>query len=108
MKSIDQISFGASGTANGSGFLPLQPLARFDPHAELQFAIDAVDALVVPAKPFDVPQIQKAQAEGSPMSSSRSSAYTSNFRGDYPWLKQYNEIRPHEAVGMRPPVPETI
>ena len=24
------------------------------------------------------------------------------------WLKQYNESRPHEALGMRPPVPETI
>ncbi len=24
------------------------------------------------------------------------------------WLKQYNEIRPHAALGMRPPVPETI
>jgi hypothetical protein len=24
------------------------------------------------------------------------------------WLKQYNYIRPHHALGMRPPVPETI
>ena len=24
------------------------------------------------------------------------------------WLKQYNHIRPHQALGMRPPVPETI
>ena len=24
------------------------------------------------------------------------------------WLKQYNHIRPHNALGMRPPVPETI
>ena len=23
------------------------------------------------------------------------------------WLKQYNQVRPHEALGMRPPVPET-
>ena len=23
------------------------------------------------------------------------------------WLKQYNFIRPHQALGMRPPVPET-
>jgi transposase InsO family protein len=23
------------------------------------------------------------------------------------WLKQYNHIRPHHALGMRPPVPET-
>jgi putative transposase len=24
------------------------------------------------------------------------------------WLRQYNRIRPHHALGMRPPVPETI
>ena len=24
------------------------------------------------------------------------------------WVRQYNQIRPHEALGMRPPVPETI
>jgi transposase InsO family protein len=24
------------------------------------------------------------------------------------WLKQYNHIRPHQALGMCPPVPETI
>ena len=24
------------------------------------------------------------------------------------WLKQYNQIRPHQALGMRPPVPETL
>ncbi|MAI44552.1 MAG: hypothetical protein CBC34_001345 [Hyphomicrobiaceae bacterium TMED74] len=24
------------------------------------------------------------------------------------WLKQYNHIRPHHALGMRPPVPETL
>ena len=24
------------------------------------------------------------------------------------WLRQYNHIRPHQALGMRPPVPETI
>lgn len=24
------------------------------------------------------------------------------------WLKQYNHIRPHQALGMRPPVPETL
>ena len=24
------------------------------------------------------------------------------------WLNQYNQIRPHEALGMRPPEPETI
>jgi len=24
------------------------------------------------------------------------------------WLQQYNTIRPHHALGMRPPVPETI
>ncbi len=24
------------------------------------------------------------------------------------WLKQYNHVRPHHALGMRPPVPETL
>lgn len=24
------------------------------------------------------------------------------------WLHQYNRIRPHQSLGMRPPVPETI
>jgi transposase InsO family protein len=24
------------------------------------------------------------------------------------WLKQYNHVRPHQALGMRPPVPETL
>jgi putative transposase len=24
------------------------------------------------------------------------------------WLRQYNNVRPHHALGMRPPVPETI
>lgn len=24
------------------------------------------------------------------------------------WLRQYNNIRPHQALGMRPPVPETL
>ena len=24
------------------------------------------------------------------------------------WLHQYNHIRPHQALGMRPPVPETL
>ena len=24
------------------------------------------------------------------------------------WLKQYNCSRPHQALGMRPPLPETI
>ncbi|WP_366142235.1 integrase core domain-containing protein [uncultured Tateyamaria sp.] len=23
------------------------------------------------------------------------------------WLKQYNQTRPHQALGMRPPLPET-
>ena len=24
------------------------------------------------------------------------------------WLKQYNHIRPHQALNMRPPVPQTL
>ncbi|NQY15761.1 MAG: transposase, partial [Henriciella sp.] len=24
------------------------------------------------------------------------------------WLRQYNRIRPHHALGMRPQVPETL
>ena len=24
------------------------------------------------------------------------------------WLRQYNHVRPHHALGMRPPVPETL
>jgi hypothetical protein len=24
------------------------------------------------------------------------------------WMKQYNHIRPHQALNMRPPVPETL
>ena len=24
------------------------------------------------------------------------------------WLRQYNHVRPHHALGMRPPIPETI
>ncbi|WP_366141447.1 integrase core domain-containing protein [uncultured Shimia sp.] len=24
------------------------------------------------------------------------------------WLRQYNQVRPHHALNMRPPVPETL
>jgi putative transposase len=24
------------------------------------------------------------------------------------WLREYNQIRPHHALGMRPPAPETL
>jgi putative transposase len=24
------------------------------------------------------------------------------------WLRQYNHVRPHHALGMRPPIPETL
>ena len=37
--------------------------ARLDPHVQLQLAVDAVHAFVVPAKAFDVPKMQKAQAK---------------------------------------------
>ncbi|MBF9021162.1 transposase [Rhodobacterales bacterium HKCCA1058] len=23
------------------------------------------------------------------------------------WIKEYNHIRPHQSLGMRPPIPET-
>ena len=23
------------------------------------------------------------------------------------WIKEYNDIRPHQSLGMRPPIPET-
>ncbi|MGI9478639.1 MAG: integrase core domain-containing protein [Hyphomicrobiaceae bacterium] len=24
------------------------------------------------------------------------------------WMREYNHVRPHQALGMRPPVPETL
>lgn len=42
---------------------PHQPMAWLDPQVQFQFAIDPVDALVVPFKPLHVAQIQEAQAE---------------------------------------------
>ncbi|WP_227271952.1 transposase [Roseobacter weihaiensis] len=24
------------------------------------------------------------------------------------WLRQYNRVRPHQALNMRPPIPETL
>ena len=24
------------------------------------------------------------------------------------WLRKYNHVRPHQALGMRPPIPETV
>src|SRR5690606_19409955 len=40
-----------------------QALLRFDPKVQLQLPVDAIHALVVPTKSFDVAQVQKAQAE---------------------------------------------
>jgi len=38
-------------------------------------------------------------------------SYVERFRAEClekAWLKQYNHIRPHHALAMRPPVPETL
>src|SRR5690606_27793830 len=40
-----------------------QPLPRLDPQVQLPLPVDAVDPLVVPAKAFDVAQVQEAQAK---------------------------------------------
>ena len=61
MKSIDHVSLGLSGTARGSGFVPLQPFLGLDPQVQLQLAVDPVDAFVVPAIALHVAQIQKTQ-----------------------------------------------
>src|SRR5690606_17835829 len=44
-------------------FLAYQPFAWLNPQIQFQLAIDAVHALVVPAKAFHVAQIQEAQAK---------------------------------------------
>lgn len=41
----------------------VQAVARFDAQVQLQLAIDAVDALVVPFAAFHVAQVKKAQAD---------------------------------------------
>jgi len=40
------------------GLVPFQPFARFDPQVQFQFAIDAVNAFMVPCVPLDVAQMQ--------------------------------------------------
>src|SRR5690606_21394184 len=45
------------------GLVPLQALAWLDPEVQLQLAVDAVYALVVPAMSPDIAQVKKAQAE---------------------------------------------
>ena len=64
MKSIDQTSFIASGTASGSGRAH-QALPRLDPQVQLQLALDPIVLPVVPAEALDVAQVQEAQAEAS-------------------------------------------
>ena len=41
-------------------FLPHQTITRFDPQAQLEFAVDSVDALVVPFEASHVAQVQEA------------------------------------------------
>lgn len=43
----------------GVRFVTLQPLARLDPQVQVQFAIDLVDAFVVPWMTLHVAQVQK-------------------------------------------------
>ena len=38
-------------------YIPHQPMAWLDPQVQFQFAIDPVDALVVPFKPLHIAQI---------------------------------------------------
>src|SRR5690606_11482367 len=38
-------------------------LLRFDPQIQLQLAVDTIDPLVVPAKAFDVAEVQETQAK---------------------------------------------
>jgi hypothetical protein len=43
--------------------VPFQAFLRPDPQVQLQFALNPVNPLMVPAKAFHIPQIQKAQAK---------------------------------------------
>src|SRR5690606_21549231 len=45
------------------GRLPDQPLTRLDAQVQLEFAVDSIHALMVPAKAPDIAQVQKAQAK---------------------------------------------
>lgn len=40
-----------------------QPLLGFDPHVQFKLPINPVDTLVIPAKPFDVAQVEKTEAK---------------------------------------------
>ena len=51
------------GHSQGIGLVPLQTFAWFDPEVQLQLAVDAVYALVVPAMSSDIPQVKGAQAK---------------------------------------------
>ena len=44
-------------------FVPLQPLAGFDPQVQFQRAIDPIDPLVVPWMTLHVAQVQETQAK---------------------------------------------
>jgi len=43
------------------GFVPLHPLARFDPQVQFHLAGDAIDPRMVPRVPYDISQMQKTQ-----------------------------------------------
>ena len=63
MKSIDQTSLIDLGTDNDSGFSLVSRFFGFDPQIQLQLSIYPIDALVVPAKSFDIAQRQEAKAK---------------------------------------------
>lgn len=62
------------GYSERLGLLAHQALLRFDPQVQLQLPVDAVDALVVPAKALHVAQIQEAQAK-APVAIGRGQAH---------------------------------
>jgi len=46
-------------------FFPHQAMPRLDAQVQFQFAVDPVDALVVPVERLHVAQVQEAQSEAS-------------------------------------------